>query len=185
MNQISRFTDAELELMEKLFKNNFPLLKAIRNFILQLKLTAPEQALLVVNVKKKPEVLRILRQKLLPDISADVPFGMLSDLYILIDVKNMTTDFAYVQMRAIKIWSMYMEQQLSLLEDKKPKTDIKLNDLENFDNLSEQEAHIQIVARSYIISSTEQMLGSMAGVQFKKPETPEEREKRLHQDSAK
>ena len=185
MSKLSRFTDDELKLIEKTFKNNDPLLKAIRNHIFQLPLSVIEESLLQINVKGKKEILTIIRKKVLPEIEADVPFGLSSDLYLTIPVKDVSTEVAEIQICAARIWHDYLDQQLKLLEGQKVSTSIKLSDLIGLENKTPKEAHYTLLARNLIIDGTERILGTFNAEVAPKTETPEEKEARLKKDSNK
>lgn len=181
-NLFQRYTDEELGIIKNTFVDNVDLLIAIRNHILQLKNTAVQLGLIATRLTGKKDVLKVLRKKLLPELDPEIPLGQQQDLFLTIPVKDMYNDQAIIHIKAVKIWYDYMDQQLSILEDKKVEKPFRLSDLEFSIDKTNWDLQIDLIARNLIIAGTEQMLNTLS---IDNTITAEELEKRNRLNSTK
>ena len=183
--QILRYNDAEMALLKNTFSDNDLLLKAIQNLFLQLPLNAVQMATLQTNCKG--EMLKILRKTFLPELTDDVPFQEVWDMWLGIDMKNKMFDEVVMLVKANQKFLNYFEQQLEVLEkgnfNKEQK--IKFGDFTDNKNKLDNQIYEDIFARNTIFASLQGRLGQLVALAGLKDETPEEREKRLNADSAK
>lgn len=127
-----KYTTKELDLLRGTFKDNEPLLKAIKKSLLQESLTEQEEHLLVQSIKG--EDLKLLMHKiLLPKLSDDVPIFHLHDEWSGNQIENRLVENAVHMLRSHKIAMDYCEQEFENLFNQSSKAKgmsfVELSDL--------------------------------------------------------
>jgi hypothetical protein len=186
--QVMRFSDDELQIIKNTFAENDDILIAIRKVMYQMALNALDLSLLETNLKG--EVMKVVRKTFLPVIDANVPIRQQIDFWLTVPLNTLLPDIGTVHLKSVKKWIDYIEQQLKMIEEANYKNyqkgqKIKLKDLENIENKSDEEMYIDMLARNTIINHTEQQLDQLKGLAGLKTETPEQTIERLQKDSNK
>lgn len=182
-DQIYIFNNAELSLIKNTFAENEPLLFAIRKVLLQFPLTEDDKTLLqLVN----PEVLRVLKKRILPEISNEFPLGQLPSLLTTLtnDIKVKDVREMSPQFQAKKLEIAYLEQQFKVLAGEPIIPVIKLADLAVIGEDSE-ENYINMTAYLFILGYVDPNLIMIKTIAGKKEETLEQLNARLKRDSNK
>lgn len=180
--QTMRYTDEELSLIKETFKDNLPLLKAIRKVFLQLNLTEAED----IMVKKimSEDVSKIMYKAFLPTLDGDAPLGQVIDLMMTVDISNKFPEEAINHLKARDLSIKYIGERLASI---KSNTDgvvlINLKDLDITEDATE--TYINITARNTIILLVENQLRDLNTLANQASETEEERETRLQKESNK
>jgi hypothetical protein len=182
--QLDRFTDDEVELMKKVFKNNDMLLKAIRKHFLQLPMNAVDLSILQTNIKNKKDLLKLLRKVFIPEIIGDEPLFNLLDLWMGVDLKNKLPEDAIFYIKGNVKFIDYLEQQLQELETGKNNKKILFKDFVYNKDKIDQEAYTDLITRNTVIMHVEQKLIMLKGYAERPEETEEELKKRQQKDSA-
>lgn len=184
--QVMRFSEEELELMKATFADNDNLIKAMRKMFLQMPLNAVDLSVLTGRFKDK-ELNRVVRKEFLPELNADVPLGQQIDFWMTVPLNQLLPDVGAVHLKAIKVWTDYINQQLDVLKDvnKAGKEKIRLEDLTDMEGKGDEEIYINMMARNCIINGVEAQLRELVGLAGFKNETPEEKEERMEKDSTK
>lgn len=168
--RLNRFTKEEEELIKITFKDNEPLLRTLRKFLLQLPMNAVELSLMETNFKSK-ELLKVLRRRLLPEVEGDLPFSTLTkqvDQFTVIPMNQLIPENAVAQIRAMDLFRRYMNQQLEVLEDERigstPKKvaghqpELQLKEMSNIEGKDDMDIYLNIFARNQILEQVEQQL---------------------------
>lgn len=191
-NQVFIFNDEELSLIKNTFSDNDTLLYAVRKVLLQFPLTEQDKVLLRALT---PEVIAILKKRILPEISDDFPLGQLPSILTTLteqlkvkDVQEMAPLFT-----AKKLQIGYLEQQFAVLANIDAGTDrsireenpvrIHLSDLANISD-DAQQTFINMQAYLFLLGYIDPMLGFIKSLAGQKAETLEEQKKRLMRDSS-
>lgn len=187
--QRMRYTDEELSLIKNTFAGQDELLEAFRRFFLQMPIRKSDGDILA-NISKNKQVVAIIRKAFLPTLDPKAPPHQLVDLWMTLELKDKKVDEAYPHIVARKIVIDYLEQQLSLLENKKVSTDIRLEDL-SYDGKKEIPSILEVVkvysnlvARNTLIGHTEMQLSQFTILAGLKDETIEETKAKLMQNSS-
>lgn len=189
-NQQFIFNTDELSLIKNTFAENDKLLYIIRKVFLQFELTDVEKQTLQKAVT--PEVLAVLRKRILPELSADYPLGQipsimttLTDQMKVKDVHEMKPQFEAKLMEVT-----YLKQQFKALEalanDLVPdKPVIVLAELSNMDGKPEQQVFVEMTAYMFLLGYIDPMLILIRSIAGEKAETIEQQKQRMTRDSAK
>jgi hypothetical protein len=187
-DQVMMFSKAELSIIKNTFAGNDDLLFAVRKVLLQFPVSEYEQQILKEQIN--PEVMAVLKKRILPDLDPDAPLNQLADIRVTMTemLKTRQPDENAVLFAAMDVGVTYIEQQLQKLSGYEVEEKIKLADLRQFSgspvaDCFDTQARLQ--AYLFILGYIDPRLLDlkiMAGI---KEETPEEQEKRLKRDSTK
>lgn len=184
-DQIYIFTNDELSLIKNTFSENDILLHTIRKALLQFELTEVEKGLIRTSVT--PEVLNVLRKRILPDLSPAFPIGQLSSILTTLtnDIRTKGVDDMEPLFKAKQIEIDYLQQQLRFLEDLEAETPIKLFDLGRLKGKDAEDAYVDTTAYLFLLGYIDPMMAMIKQIAGKKEETLEEQKKRMFRDSSK
>lgn len=180
------FSDDELSLIKNTFADNDALLYTVRKVLLQFPLTDAEKNLIKLSIT--PEVLRVLKKRILPEPSDEFPLGQLPSLLTTLteqlkvkNVEEMASQFA-----AKKIEIDYLEQQFAILADVDGQNEvtIMLHDLAKL-NKTPDAQYVHITAYLFILGYVDPMLTFVKSIAGTKKETIEDLKKRMTRDSSK
>ena len=181
------FNKDELRLIKNVFSENDELLYAIRKVLLQFPLSDKEREMIKTQVT--PEVYKIVKKRIFPDLDPDAPFGQLGDIYQTLtnDLQTKGPEEMESRFMAKELECQYLEQQFTVLKDiDAPVAQvIVLDDLKKLNNKSGFSSFVDTMARNFLlgyIDSLLNMLKTLAGV---KEETPEQQQERLTRNSSK
>ena len=179
------FNRAELALLKKVFSENDDLLYAIRKVLLQFPLSASDTAAL--NLQLTPEVLGLVRRRLMDNMDGDTPLTQLGDLNQTLsgDLRTHDVEGMAVLFDAKILEIDYLEQQFKKLEDRNAEEKIRLADLAVLKHKAPHQMYRDTVARNFLLGFIDPYLYNIKMLAGTKEETPEEQEKRLTRDSSK
>jgi len=181
--QTRRYSDDELSIIKGAFAEQDDLIKALRKHFLQLPLTAVDLSLL--SLIKKPEILRLVRKTFLPEIDGTAPMHQIVDLWQVLPLQEKIAEIAVPLVKSRVIMVTYLEQQLKLLEGKKSRGKIRLDDLLPDKSKLDNDLYIDLLARSEIVKHIETQLNFLLILAGTKEETTEQTLERLAKDSTK
>lgn len=191
-NQIFIFNDQELELIKNTFAENDILLYTVRKVFLQFPLTDPEKNLIKLGMT--PEVIQVLKKRMLPELSDDFPIGQLPSLLTTLteQLKVKTPEEMAPLFAAKKLEMDYLAQQFTVLGNLDAPQPIKLKDMAVIDE-TQNEPQFSANTRNYINLQTylfllgyiDPMLNFIRSIAGEKKETVEETKKRMTRDSGK
>jgi len=177
-------SDKDIEMIKSLFSDNDDFLRSVRNVLFGLPVSKNE-AELVKTTFNKPEVFALMKKRLLPKLSSDIPVGQSVDLWTGIDLVG-KSDYEVMQTILVRSEMIKMvEKAVLLLQD--PKSE-KINldfVVDNFVNSQGTEYGIQLTARNRFIAHIEFQLNVLSIIAGQKTETLEEAKKRMVQNSSK
>lgn len=183
--QTMRFTDAELSLIKNTFAENDTILKVVRKVMLQLPMSEAEEIAKINTFKNNPELIAVMNKCYLPDITDDVPFSQLIDLWMTINIKEMSPETASNHLNARYIVINYVNEQLKVLADEIKKPGLKLSELLPQIGSDDRKMYVNLLARNTIIEHTEQQILMLTALAGMKTETVEETIERLRKNSNK
>lgn len=181
------FTKDELSLLKNTFADNDTLLYTIRKVFLQFPLTEVEKHLIQMAVT--PEVLRVLRKRILPELSPEYPLGQIPSLLTTLtqQIQAKNYDEMYEQFEAKDLEIRYLEQQFKVLVDFESEQPIRLSAMANLTREPGDSGTMfaRVTAYLFLLGYIDPMLNMIRVLAGEKNETPEEQEKRLSKDSTK
>jgi hypothetical protein len=180
--QTMRYSDDELSLIKETFKDNLPLLKAIRKVFLQLELSETEDIMIKKTIKG--EVFDIIKKEFLPEIDGDAPLGQVTDLMLSVNIDNRNPVEAILLMKSRQKMIKYLEQQLSVLGGESINENIELLDMIDLEK-DVEETYPDVIARNTIVLYVENRLQDLKTLSSQEPMTPEEEAKAQEQNSNK
>jgi hypothetical protein len=183
--QTMRFTDKELSLIKNTFAENDDALKIIRKTMLQLPLTEAEEIARISIFKHSPELSEILRKCYLPELTDDVPFSQLIDLWMTVNIKEMSPEMASMHLNARYIVIEYIKDQLKVLNGEISKPNLRLAELLPQIGSEDRKMYVNLLARNTIVEHTEQQILMLMALAGMKNETVEETMERLRKNSNK
>lgn len=182
-DQIYIFNNEELSLIKNTFAENEPLLYAVRKVLLQFELTDEDKALL--KLVNEP-VFKVLKKRILPDISNVFPLGQLPSLMTTLtqdlkvkDVREMAPHF-----EAKKLQMEYLTQQFKVLAGEDVDQKIRLSDMAVITE-DPEENFINMNTYLFLLGYIDPMLIMVKTIAGKKEETLEQLNARLKRDSSK
>ena len=183
-DQVFIFNKAELSTIKNTFSENDILLYTIRKVFLQFPLTEVEKGLIRTSVT--PEVVHILKKRMLPDLSPEFPLGQIASILTTLtnDLKVKTPEEMEPHFNAKAHEIAYLTQQFNALEDLDAEQPIKLSDMASLDKETD-EVFVNMTAYLFLLGYIDPMLNFIKSIAGQKDETPEEQEKRLMRDSSK
>ena len=150
-----RFTTEETDLLKNSFKDNLPLIKAIRKVFLQIKLSEKEE--LAIKGTIKGDVFKILYKSFLPKIDGDAPIKGVLDLMMTVDLVARMPEDSKWHLRARQKLIVYLEERLAVLNGGELEGGIDFNSLvELTDN--DVEDYINVMLRNTILNHIEHVL---------------------------
>jgi hypothetical protein len=183
-----RFTNDEVELVKKTFKDGQELLLAIEHTFLQIPLNAVEMSLLSTTFHNSKELHTILKKHFLPELNDNnVGFGGTKDLYYSLSFEGMMSEDFIMRVKAMDRITQYLRQQLKVFEtnDHNKEQKIKFSDfLDNKDKL-DKDIYIDIFARNLIIGIVQKGMLDMLGLAGLKELTDEELKQQAIKNSTK
>ena len=187
-DQVLMFNKDELALFKSVFAENESLLYLIRKVLLQFPMT-PEDT---IALKKQitPEVLRLVKKRMIQEIGDDYPLTQIGDLYQTLtgDLAKNTVEEMAPLFEAKELEIDYLEQQFKVLGDLDKKDELQsilLDDMKNLKGKTPVEKYVETTARNFILGFVDPRLVLIKDLAGKKSESPEEVEKRLQRDSSK
>jgi len=180
--QTMRYTDEELDLIKSTFKDNLPLLKAIRKIFLQMRISESEEV--IVKKKIKGDVLALVRKCFLPTLDGDAPINQVIDLWVTLDIRNLPAPDAYHLLKAREIIIDYLDQQLNSFNEGGVDIDIKFNKLSTLVN-NPDTAIINLTARNTIVLHIENSINQLYILANQKELTKEEQKELDKKNSTK
>lgn len=177
-DQVFIFNKDELSLIKNTFAENDILLYTIRKVFLQFPLTETEKGLLRMAVT--PEVWKVLKKRILPDLSPEFPLGQLPSILTTLTqmVQQRSEEDMVAQFAAKKIEIDYLTQQFEVLRDLDAPQPIKLAELAKLE-------YVSITAYLFLLGYIDPSLLMIKTLAGSKEETPEEQTARLKADSNK
>ena len=171
-----RFTPVELSLIKETFKDNLPLLKAIRKVFLQIELSERED--IIIRKTIKGDVHKILSKLFLPQIDGDAPIKEVLDLMMTIDLVARVPEDAKWHMRARKQLITYLTERLMVLEGA-DMANIGIIDFKSLSELTDNdtEDYINLLTRNTILNHIETILEKINITANTEDLTPEEQAK--------
>ena len=178
------FTKQELSLLKDVFADNDTLLYTIRKVLFQFPMTELEKGYIKEYIS--PEVIEILKKKLMPELGNEYPIGQLSHILMTLQkpfsVKQ-DEDMEW-QFDAKVLERDYIKQQFALLEDMNAPQDIKLADMASLTG-TPKERFVNTTAYIFLIGYIDPAMYDIKILAGAKEETQEEMENRITRDSAK
>lgn len=187
LTQKTRFSDQELKLLKSTFFEGYGLLKAFRNFMLQIESEDEEIAIRKVISN---ELVVILKKFFLPALFPDCPLGLQMTSWGGVAVGNAgsKTEEMFPHIMAKEIQIKYTEQQFNVLLNKanKKKDHLMLKDLVEFKDSNKVDMHIELMAYHNIIDLIDKnCMQVYISVNQETDETPEQTAKRMLANSSK
>lgn len=182
--QIYIFSDEELSLIKNTFAENEVLLYTIRKVFLQFPLTEVEKNL--IKISCTPEVIAVLKKRILPDISPMFPLGQLPSILTTLtdNLKMLTPEEMKPHMEAKLLEIEYLEQQFKVLAGSTEEP-IKLSIIGTLKNKTEYQQFVDMTAYLFLLGYIDPMLIMMRTIAGTKEESLEEQTKRMKRDSSK
>lgn len=177
------FTKAELELLQSVFGDNEELLYAVRAVLLQFA-TPADWAL--VRSQLTPPVVALIRRRFLDNISPNMPFGQLGDIYQTLtgQLNVKTPDEMAPLFEAKRLERDYLEQQFAILEGQEVEEKIKLSDLAVITS-DYEETFVNTTARNFLLGFIDPNMLFVKALAGTKEESMEAKMERLQRDSSK
>lgn len=172
------FNEEELSLIKNTFAENDTLLYTIRKVFLQFDLTEPEKNLIKMSVT--PDVLHVLKKRILPEIGPEYPLGQLPSLLTTLTKDLQTYDCERMedQFAAKQLEIDYLTQQFKVLEDLDAPQPIKLKEMAQME-------YVMMTAYLFLLGYIDPSLNMIKILAGEKIETPEDQKARLLRDSSK
>lgn len=179
------FSDADLSLLKKTFSENDDLLYAIRNVMLQFPLTEAEKDMMRTQVT--PEVYRLIKMKLYPEVDPSAPLTQLADLHQTLtnDLKVKTPEEMEPIFEAKMTEMAYLKQQVAAIADLDAAQPLKLDDMRLREGMSAREAFVATSVRNFILGFVDPMLRDLKVLGGASDEPLYKQKERLTRNSAK
>jgi hypothetical protein len=191
-NQVFIFSDDEINLIKHTFADNDTLLYTVRKVLLQFPLTEVERGLIRMSITEP--VWRVIKKRILPEISDEFPLGQLPSLLTTLteqirakDVVDMAPLFA-----AKKLELDYLTQQFAVLKDidaevSQPIRLAELGTIRTEHGLAgeAQTNYINMHAYLFLLGYIDPMLLAIKAIAGEKKETVEQAKQRMLRDSSK
>ncbi len=180
--QKGMFTNEERDLIKSTFKDNLPLLKAIRKHLLGLDISEREDIMLKKTMKD--DVMKVVYKEFLPTLDGDAPLSQVTDLYLAADINNRNPVETVLIFKAREIVINYLNQKLATLSGTKIESEITLKSLITLDEEVDI-AFTNMVARNTLIIYIESRLVDLNTLAHQVDLTEEEQEELNKLDSSK
>lgn len=178
-DQVFIFSNDELSLIKNTFADNDTLLYTIRKVFLQFPLTDTEKGLLKMAIT--PEVWKVLKKRILPEISNEFPLGQLPSILTTLTEQLKVKDAAEMadQFTAKQLEIDYLTQCFNTLKDLDTPQTISIK------KMGDTIDYVNMNAYLFLLGYIDPMLGFIKSLAGQKDETLEEQKKRLTRDSNK
>lgn len=189
-NQQFIFNSEELSLLKNTFAENEPLLYTVRKVFLQFELTKDEKVHLKSAIT--PEVVEVLKKRILPDLSPDYPLGQIPSMMTTLTEQLKSNGVAEMSphFESKRVQEQYLRQQFEALEailaDKevaKPK--IVLTALGDLTGKSDEQAYVEMTAYLFLLGYIDPMMILIRSIAGEKEETLEQQKQRMTRNSSK
>lgn len=179
------FSDAQLSLIKNTFGENDPLIYAVRNVLLQFPLTNDQRNLL--KTAMKPEVIEVLKIRILPSIQPTFPLGQIPSLLTTLTkhLEALDVDLMAPLFDAKVKEIAYLEQQFRKLEDLDTPEMILLSDMGNLMGKNEYQRYVDTTAYLFLLGYIDPSLNMIKVIAGTKTETVEEAKTRMTRNSSK
>ena len=190
-NQQFIFNSDELSLLKNTFAENDTLLYTIRKVFLQFELTETEEGLIKTAVT--PEVLAVLRKRILPELSPEYPLGQIPSLMTTLTnhIQAKDANEMQPQFEAKLLEQQYLLERFTVLEwiteGKKYNEGnaIQLKKLGELVDKTPEEQYVDMTAYLFILGYVDPMLILIKAIAGDKKETIEQQKQRMTRDSNK
>ena len=185
-DQIFIFNEAELKLIKTVFSDNEALLYAVRKVFLQFPLSEAEQESIKEQIT--PEVLKVLKKRMLPDISDDFPLTQLADIVTTLsqDIKTKSPEEMELLFRAKMLEMDYLSERFRVLADVNHDFDtLRLKSMREVSGKSTEEAFVEMTAYLFLLGYIDPMLMLIKNIAGAKDESVEQQIARMRRDSNK
>lgn len=155
LKQVTKYSEAEVELLKRLFGGETPLYEALRNKLYQYPLREELKSLL----KFSSDELKLLRKVFLPENYPETPLGWVLNMYQgLKKIEEYSISGAALHINAHDLLIQYLEQQFKEIETGKVGT-IVLSELPKFNGeLTEEDRVVKVIAFNRICEYIENRL---------------------------
>jgi hypothetical protein len=181
-----RYSDSELSLIKNTFAEQEETLILIRKFIFQGKMSESEIGYVRTH-GNSPEIMAVLRKALCPMIEKQAPPFQTVDLLSSIDFQTIPHEHAELIIKGRQKAIKFLQQRLDQMTsdgDASGSDDIMFDSLVAPNN-DPKEAHVNILARNFLLSHVDtQLFNSLLVIAGTKDEDPAEQKRRLQQDSS-
>ncbi len=82
----------------------------------QMRITPEEQAIIQRTFKGNDQLIRLMRKIFLPELDPSAPIGQMIDLWMTVNVNDMSPEDALVNIKARNILITHVDQQLMTIE---------------------------------------------------------------------
>jgi len=189
-NQQFIFNTEELSLIKNTFAENDTLLYTIRKVFLQFELTDTEKGL--IKTACTPEVIAVLRKRMLPELTDDYPLGQIPSLMTTLtdQLRAKHVDEMVPQFQAKVLEENYLKQQFYVLDAISTggvPTDpvIVLKDLADLDGQPDDVAFVNMTAYLFLLGYIDPTLIMIRSIAGEKQETVEKQKERMTRNSNK
>lgn len=183
-NQIYIFNTQELELIKNTFAENDILIYTIRKVFLQFPLTEPEKNL--IKMSCTPDVISVLRKRILPEIAPVFPLGQLPSILTTLtdNLKVLTPQEMQPHLEAKQLEIKYLEQQFKVLEGGSEET-IKLTHIGTLEGKDPYEQFVHMQAYLFLLGYIDPMLIMIKTIAGSKEESTQKQKERMKRNSNK
>ncbi len=180
--QVLRYSDSELKLMNDTFSENHDLIMLLRKFFMQGQMSDGEKE----NVKffANANMLPILRKTYFPEIDLNTPIGQIVDLWSNVDTRNKGVEDACLEMAMRQKLIQYIKDRFMDLING-TEGGLRLSDLEYDPKKKDRDNFVNIGARNMIIAHVDFQTGQIWILAGSKQESVQEIQKRLFRQSGK
>jgi len=184
-DQVMMFSDTEISLIKAVFADNDDLIYAIRGVLLQFELSKEEKK--SVKDSMTPEVWAVVKKRIHPEVSNEVPLTQVGDIYqtLTVQLNSNGVDDMYPLFLAKILESTYLTQRLEVLRGNEVEDELMIDDWKNLDGKTALNMYIQTTARNFILGYVDSMLMHLKNMAGQKTETLEQAKKRLERNSTK
>lgn len=189
-DQFGIYNDQQLSLLKNTFADNDTLLYTIRKVFLQFPLTEVEKGLIRTAVT--PEVLEVLKIRMIPELSPVFPLGQLPSILTTLTndlkVKNVEEMAPHFESKQLQI--RYLETCFEVLESivtglRLGINTIRLTYLGTLVGKTPHEQWVDMTAYLFLLGYIDPSLHMIKLLAGEKEESPEQQKKRLMRDSSK
>lgn len=165
----AEFLQAEYDLFAPTFKDNKPILKALRKAILGIELTSPQKELLKLIPK---EVINRIEALLLPSVTGDEDLHMVNDFWFQFNLKERTEYQVRIDIQYLPLVLKFFTSSVDRL--KGGKGELSISDMEYSYEKTSDENVVDVIARNIILATTEGMITTIYQKANNKPLSEEE-----------
>lgn len=182
--QTMRFTDAELELIKRIFAENDTLITQLRKKFLQFPLSAADKENIAKTFPMGSEAWAVLFKLFNPKLDPEAPLYQLTDMWLNVEIKDRDTEMSIPYIIARDKLVKYFDTLEAKFQDDDCYA-FAITDLLSFDGKSDRLIHADILTRNAIVSHTEAHLNQSYLLAGLKTETIQQTTERLKKNSSK